>query len=150
MDRFIRGLIAGMLGGVAMNLWTLVTLNILNWEIIRFIDWAGMIIFGDLPRSHLQGLFALWMHILWSGLLGIGFAFLIPQVTSRYYLIKAAFYGVMIGFLSYAAPTLLQMPILAKHSFATVFSNHVGGLVWGIVLGLTLRWLDRKPLEDLK
>lgn len=146
MDRFFRGLIAGMLGGVAMNLWTLVALYVLNWEIIRFVDWAGIILFGDLPRSHLQGLFALWMQILWSGLLGVGFAFLIPQVTSQGYLIKSAFYGVIVGFFSYAIPTLLQVPILAEHSFATVFSNHTGGLIWGLVLGASLKWLDKRKL----
>ena len=40
MDRFTRGFIAGIVGGLTMHLWTLVALNILNWEIIRFIDWA--------------------------------------------------------------------------------------------------------------
>lgn len=144
MDRFFRGLIAGIIGGILMNLWTLVALFVLNWEIIRFVDWAAIILFGDLPRSHLQGLFALWMQLLWSGLLGVGFAFLIPHVTSQGYLIKAAFYGVIVGFFSYAMPTLLQMPILARHSFATVFSNHVGGLIWGLVMAYTLGWLDRR------
>ncbi len=147
MDRFHRGLVAGMVAGVAMNLWTLVALFVLQWEVIRFIDWAAIFLFGDLPRSHLQGLFSLWMQILWAGLLGVGFAFLIPQATSRGYLIKAAFFGVMLGFISYAIPTALQMPILSKLSFATVFSNHVGGLVWGLTLGVTLRWLDRRPVR---
>ena len=147
MDRFHRGLVAGIVAGLAMNLWTLLPLFILNWEVLRFIDWAGIVIFGDLPRSHLQGLFALVMQLLWTGLLGVGFAYLIPQVTSRGYLIKAAFYGIIVGFVTYAIPTLFQMPFLAQHSFATVISNHIGGLIWGVVMGLTLRWLDAREVR---
>ncbi len=144
MDRFFRGMAAGMIGGIAMNLWSLVPLFVLQWEIIRFIDWAGILIFGDLPRSHLQGAFSLGMHILWVGLLGVAFAFLIPQVTSRGYLLKGAFIGVLFGFIFYALPTLFQMPILAEHSFATVTANHIGGLIWGLTTAQSLRWLDRK------
>ena len=32
MDRFFRGFTAGVVGGIVMHLWTLVALNILNWE----------------------------------------------------------------------------------------------------------------------
>lgn len=144
MDRFFRGFTAGIIGGVVMNLWTLVALFILNWELIRFIDWAAIMIFGDLPRSHLEGLFSLIMQLLWVGMLGVVFAFLLPQVTSQGYLIKGALFGVVFGFLFYAIPTLFQMPILKEHSFATVISNHTGGLLWGLTTAQTLRWLDKK------
>ena len=150
MDRFFRGLIAGIVGGVAMNIWSLFAVYALNLEIIRFIDWAGILLFGNLPRSHIEGLVSLFMHILWTGLLGIIFAFLIPQITSRGYLIKGAVFGVLAGFIIYAIPTLLQMPILREHSLATVLSNMTGGLIWGLTLAQTLRWLDRKSLVKPK
>lgn len=144
MDRFFRGFTAGVVGGIAMNLWTLFAITVLNWEIIRFIDWAGIIIFGDLPRSFIEGLFALLMHLLWVGVLGIGFAFLIPQVTSQGYLLKGMIYGVVLGFFIYAIPTLLQTPILKETSLATVFSNHTGGAIWGLVMSQTLHVLDKR------
>jgi uncharacterized membrane protein len=144
MDRFFRGFIAGFVGGIAMNLWTLVALNVLNWEIIRFVDWAGVIVFGDLPRNHIQGVIALALQFLWVGTLGIIFAFLIPQVTSQAYLLKGLLFGVTVGFIIYAIPTLFQMPILAEHSTATVVSNHIGGAIWGVVMSKTLHLLDKK------
>lgn len=144
MDRFFRGFTAGVVGGIAMNLWTLVTLNVLNWEIIRFIDWAGILIFGDLPKSHAEGLFALWMQLLWVGVLGAGFAFLIPHVTSQAYLLKGMLYGVVFGFFIYTIPTLFQMPILKEASLATALSNHIGGAIWGLVMSKTLYLLDKK------
>ena len=148
MDRFFRGLIAGITGGIAMNIWTLIAVFIFNWPIVRFVDWASIIIYGDFPRSHAEGIFALMMHLLWTGVLGIIFAYLIPQITSYGYLLKGAIFGVVLGFLIYAIPTLLQTPLLAEHSFITVLSNHTGGLIWGLTLAQTLRWLDRKsPLS---
>ncbi len=149
MDRFFRGLIAGIVGGVAMNLWTLIAVFIFNWPIVRFIDWAAIMIYGDFPRSHVEGLFSLMMQLLWVGVLGIIFAYLIPHITSRGYLLKGAVFGVVLGFLIYAIPTLLQMPLLAENSFITVLSNHIGGLIWGLTMAQTLHWLDKKsPLKS--
>ncbi len=146
MDRFTRGLLAGIIGGIAMNLWNLFERIVLQWEFIRFIDWAGIIVFGDLPRSHLQGIFSLAMHLIWTGLLGVIFAFLIPHITSRAYLLKGLFYGIIVGFITFTIPTLFQMPFLAEHSFTTVFSNTVGGIIWGLTMAQTLRWLDREAV----
>ncbi len=142
MDRFLRGLIAGIVGGIAMNLWTVIAVSVFNWQILRFIDWAAIILYGSLPNSHTEGLFALVMQILWSGTLGIIFAFLIPYVTSSKLLIKGAVFGLIVGFITYAIPTILQMPVLKEHSLITVVSNHIGGAIWGLTMAQTLRWLD--------
>ncbi len=133
-----------MIGGVAMNLWTLIAVSILNLKVIRFIDWAGVMLYGDLPSSHIEGATALVMHLMWAGFLGVVFAFAIPQITSRGHLLKGVVYGVVVGFLTYALPKLFQMPILDKVELPTVLSNLVGGIIWGLTLAQTLQWLDRK------
>jgi len=145
VDRFARGLVAGIIGGIVMNIWSVMAVYIFGWEIIRFVDWAGIILYGDMPRSHLEGIMALVLQLLWSGLLGIGLAFLIQQVTSREYLIKAVFFGVMVGFIVYAIPVMFKMPYLSQKSLVTVASNHIGGAIWGLTSGLVLRWLDSSP-----
>ena len=142
MDRFTRGLIAGIVGAVAMNLWTVIAVNILNWQIIRFIDWAGVILYGELPRTHLEGFFALVIQLLWGGLLGIIFSFILPHITSRAYLIKGVYFGIIAGFIIFAVPTIFQMPLLGKLSFITVLSNLIGGTIWGLTTAQTLHWLD--------
>lgn len=144
MDRFFRGLAAGITGGIVMNLWTLIAVFVLNWPVVRFIDWAAIIMYGDFPRSHAEAVFALVMHLLWTGILGILFAYMITFTTSQGYLIKGAVFGAVLGFIIYAIPTLLQTPLLAEHSFITVVSNHIGGLIWGITTAKALRWLDGK------
>lgn len=145
MDRYFRGLVAGVAGGVAMNLWSAFAVSILKLKIIRFINWAGYILYGDLPRTHFQGFYALLIQLTWVGLLGIIFAYSIPLTTSRGYLPKGAFYGVVTGLIIYAIPTFLQTPVLAEHNVQTVLSNHAGGLIWGITMAQMLRWLDTTP-----
>ncbi|MCW3490126.1 hypothetical protein [Dethiobacter alkaliphilus] len=144
MDRFFRGFTAGMVGGVAMNLWTLIATSILNLEILRFIDWAGITIYGDVPASHAEGAVALFIQLLWTGFLGTIFAFLIPQVTSRGYLLKGVIFGVLTGFFIYAIPILFQVPLLREHTLPTVLSNITGGVIWGLTLAQTLYLFDRK------
>jgi uncharacterized membrane protein len=148
MDRFTRGFIAGVIGGVAMNLWNLVVLFLINWDVITYIEWAGIMIFGSLPRSHAEGLIALLMQISFVGVLGISFAFLIPHVTSQAYLFKGVVYGVAVGFFIYAIPTLFQVPVLKETSLATVISDIVGASVWGLVMAKTLHWLDKRKITD--
>ncbi|EEG77327.1 hypothetical protein [Dethiobacter alkaliphilus] len=150
MDRFFRGFTAGIVGGVAMNLWSLIAVFVLNLEILRFVDWASILLFGDLPANHAEGAVALFIQLLWVGFLGSIFAFLIPQVTSRGYLIKGALFGVVSGFFIYAIPILFQVPILREHTLATVLSNITGGIIWGLTLAQTLHWLDRKTKAPQK
>ncbi|KUO53120.1 MAG: hypothetical protein APF76_03515 [Desulfitibacter sp. BRH_c19] len=144
MDRFHRGLVAGIVGGVAMNLWTAFAVTILNLEIIRFIDWAGVILYGSPPDTHFKGFYALIIQLTWVGLLGVVFAYLMRYTTSRGYLIKGAFYGVVVGLIIYAIPTIFQTPHIANASIETVLSNHTGGLIWGLLMAQTLRWLDKR------
>jgi hypothetical protein len=148
MDRFFRGLVAGIAGGVAMNIWSAFAYYILKLPIRRFIDWAGIVLYGDYPHTVYESLFALLMQILWVGLLGVIFAYMIFQATSRGYLIKGAFFGIISGFFIYAIPTLLGSKHLATTSFTTVISNHFGGLIWGLTTAQTVRWLDNKFVSE--
>jgi predicted membrane-bound dolichyl-phosphate-mannose-protein mannosyltransferase len=118
--------------------------SVLNWEVIRFIDWAGIMIFGDLPRSHGEGLIALSLQLIWVGALGVVFAFLILQITSQGYLLKGFIYALTVGFLIYAVPTVFQVPILKEASLVTVVSNKIGAVIWGLAMSKTLHWLDRR------
>ncbi|MHB8984936.1 MAG: hypothetical protein ACYC38_03265 [Eubacteriales bacterium] len=45
-DRYVRGALAGCLGGVAMDVWSYISAA-LDVEKIRFVDWSGVMIFGD-------------------------------------------------------------------------------------------------------
>lgn len=148
MDRFSRGFLAGVVGGVAMNIWSFIAYYVLNLPIIRFLDWSSIILFGDLPSTLWQGNYALMIQIIWSGFLGILLSLVFPHMGSKNYLIKGALFGLIIGFVIYAFPVLFKMPYLYKSKLETVISNHIGGIIWGLVTAQTLKWLDRKVIKN--
>lgn len=142
MDRFFRGLVAGIIGGVVMNIWSLISFNILHFTDKRFLDWAAVMLYGQLSGGLFEEIMALMAQILFVGFLGILFAFFIPHVTSRGYILKGLFYGFITGFFIYAIPVLFKTPFLYKTDFPTAVSNLIGGLLWGLTLALTLHWFD--------
>jgi len=147
MDRFFRGFIAGIGGGIVMNVWSLFSYHVLNFSDRRYLDWTSAILFGHLPRSVPEAAYALVIQILWVGLLGILFAYLVPAITSRGYLFKGAIYGLLLGFIIYAVTTIFRLPDLTSFNLATVMSNHFGGLIWGLTMAYVLHRLDTTPLH---
>jgi len=147
MDRFYRGFTAGIVGGVPMNVWSFFSYYILHFTDLRFLDWSSMIIYGHLPYNTFQTFYALIIQLLWVGLLGIIFAFLVPTITSRGYLGKGVIYGIISGLIIYGITTIFRVPNLVIFSTTTVISNHVGGIIWGLVMAYTLHKLDTTPLR---
>jgi hypothetical protein len=145
LDRNIKGLIAGITGGIIMGIWSFFSYHILSFAKLRYADWASLLIFGEKPSNIYMLILATIAHIMWSGFLGVIFAFLIPIISSRYYLIKGAFYGFMTSFLIYTIPSLFGMPRLSKISLETAVTDILGGLIWGITTILVLRILDTTP-----
>ncbi len=148
MDRLYRGAVAGIVGGIVMNAWSFFSYHILYFNTRRYTDWMGVIVYGDLPRTLAETLYALMLHLVWVGLLGVLFAYLIPHNNSRGYLLTGAFYGLASGIIIYAIPTLLRTPYISKFPFNTTISNHIGAILWGVTLAYTLRWLYNSSKLD--
>lgn len=43
MDRFYRGVIAGTVGGIIMNIWDLFSYYVLDFADLRYLDWAAVL-----------------------------------------------------------------------------------------------------------
>ena len=139
MDRFFKGFFAGLLAGIPMNIWSLFSYHTLNFGEIRFLDWMGVILYGTLPETFAEQAYALFVQVLGLGVLGILFAYLLVQTTSRWYIGKAIIYSAAVSFAAYALPALFQMPYLSTMPLSAVVSNHIGALIWGVGLGYTLK-----------
>lgn len=142
MDRFHRGLIAGIIAGVIMNVWSFISYYLLQFTTRKYVDWTGVILYGDLPRNIGETIYALLIHLVWTGLLGVIFAYILPRITSRGYLIKGVFFGFVTGFITYAITTLFKTPHITITPLRTVISDHIGGVIFGLVLAQMLYWLD--------
>lgn len=148
MDRFHRGLLAGVTGGVVMNLWSFFAYYVLDLNILRFLDWANVLTFGHLPKNYIEATFSLFLQLMFTGMLGVFFAFLIPQVTSKGYLLKGAFFAIMVSFVTYSIGIIYKIKYISHLQIPTVFSNYFGSIIWGLTLARTLHWLDNRVMSE--
>ncbi len=142
-DRFTRGFLAGLIAGIAMNFFSAISYY-LNWVEIRFIDWAGVLIFGQLPQGVFEITSSVLGQLLFTGVLGSIYAFLIIIISSKNNIFKGILYSLFIWFTSYALGILFRVPDLTHFDLGTITSNFTGALIFGYVLALSLKWLDEK------
>ena len=138
MDRTFRGLIGGVIGAIIMNLINLTFFYILKLTKIRFLDWSGIIMLGHRPNKNIEIIYSLIIHILWTGVLGVILAYLIPQISSQGYLLKGGLYAFLITFIFRSLVILYKVPIISNVSINTSIINTTTSFVWGIILALIL------------
>jgi len=143
MDRFTKGLLAGISGGIVMNIWDFISYYGLRLSTDRYLDWAAIILLGDIPASLFGTIFSLVVQILFAGFVGVIFIYLYSLVNSSNYLLKGGAGGFAAAFILYAIPVVYKMPYLSKTPVATAFSHMIGAIIWGLVLAQMLHWLDR-------
>ena len=150
MDRTLMGLVAGLIAGAAMNAWNLFDFYLLNLTQVRLVDWASCLTVWMRPTSTADiGLF-LFIHLVWTGFLGVVFAHLVRLITSRHMLIKSTLYSLVLWFTFKVIINLYQVPFISGRpnpellgGLSMIFS----AVLWGIVLGLMLRALDKEPQD---
>ncbi|MDD3893426.1 MAG: hypothetical protein PHU36_00180 [Syntrophomonadaceae bacterium] len=140
-DRFARGYLAGAIAGLVMAAINLISFK-LGLAQVRYTDIAAMLIWGDLPKSTWEVIFAEVIHIASAGLLGIVFAYLLPKLESGYLLLKGSTYGAATWFLIHTAGSFFHVPILEKSTSGTTFSHLISATVYGMVLAVSLTWLE--------
>ncbi|HEX3031430.1 MAG TPA: hypothetical protein VHS59_04215 [Bacillota bacterium] len=146
MDRFMRGFLAGALGGVVKHIWSYFAYDALHFSRLRLADWASVLIYGRPAASTLELVFATLAYIIFVGMLGVGFAYLIPAINSRNYLFKGVMYGLFLGFVFYALPILFKIPYLMRTDLNTALTTWIGDVLWGLVLAQALKWLDNRTV----
>lgn len=143
MERYYKGALAGVLAGIPMNIWSFISFRT-GFTRLRYLDWAGVLMYGTLPQSLFQQVYSLVIHLLWVGFLGAVFIFLIPKKEDRQSPVTGMAFAMICAFFIYAIPVLLQVPYLHQTDAATVLSNHLGALVWGASIVWILRSLEAR------
>jgi hypothetical protein len=144
MDRTTRGLIAGIVGGVAMNAWNLSDYYWVHITKIRFLDWfAVLLTWAEPTNTLLTVLYLILQTVLWDGFLGIVFTHLIGLITPKGLVFKSTFFSLLVWFIFKVIVNLFRVPVLSgKQPFPGGLSNFLAVILWGVVLGLTLRKLE--------
>lgn len=142
-DRLTMGFLAGVTGGIAMNIINLLSFYLGIAE-LRYLDWAAAVIFGTLPVSPAEAVFALIAQILFVGVLGVVFAYLIVALSSRNHLLRGWLFGVAVWFAIYGLTLLFNVQETIPVRLDTAASDLVGASVYGLVMAETLRRLDHR------
>lgn len=146
MDRTIRGLTAGIIAGTVKNLWNLGDYYFIHITDVRFLDWVSVLSTWAKPKDTFFTIFCLVVQILWDGFLGIIFAYLVGSVTSRSVVVKSMTYGLILWFIFKVIVNLYRVPYLAgTQPIPGAMSNVAAIILWGVLLGLILKKLDKKP-----
>jgi len=144
-DRLTQGFISGLLAGVLLNLIDYISLS-LNIVEITYLDWAGTILFGYQPNTLNEHILALLAQILFSGILGIIFAYIIPFVTSKNILLKGLLYALSSWFFIYAIAVLFKVQGLVTFRADTVISD----IFTVSIFGISLAYFFKKIIERTK
>lgn len=140
----MRGLLAGVAGGIVASLVNIVLVFVFNIGELVFWDFAGVIIFGRIPKGFWEHAFAELGHLGFSGAMGVAFAYLIPAISSDYYLVKGLFFGLGTWFFIYSLAVLFHVPYVRVVSLGTAIGDYIASAVFGLVMAKFLRYLDVK------
>lgn len=142
-DRFLRGFLSGIAGGIVLNIIDVIA-NILKIDEKTYFDWAGIIIFGSSPHSLLEHILAVIIQLFFCGGLGIIFALIIPEITSKNFLFKGWIWGMGCWFSIYGLIFLFRLKNVFALEAKAAGADALSASAFGIVLALTMRWLDTK------
>lgn len=152
-DRFFRGFTAGVLATVPFAIADHIAVA-LGLAEIYIHDWVAALVFGYLagagPLDELFGVgagvegaggfsavVADLGNLLWNGVLGIGFVYLLLVIGERYRVLKGLLYALTAWFVFYALSGLFQVAVLLPLAPQTVVTNGVLAAAWGV----TMAWL---------
>jgi hypothetical protein len=143
-DRLIRGFIAGVVGGIAMNAWSFFA-GAMNLTTLRIVDWMSAMLFAHTqPLTFMEIIVGLFVNLAFTGGLGVVFAYLVPPLTSQYLLFKGLVFSGMIWFIIFSIARLFQVPGTTPLSVMTVISGIVAAVFFGLALPLMLQALTAR------
>ncbi|KUO53409.1 MAG: hypothetical protein APF76_09210 [Desulfitibacter sp. BRH_c19] len=143
-DRVTRGMIAGFVAGVVTKVYDLLAFYF-GISTLRWLDFAGIMMYGELPVFLSYQIFATLGTLFFHALLGIVFVILIQRLlTSNNMLLKGWFFGVSLWFIILAVFHLFKVPELNFVPLKTTVSSFVGASIWGLTMAKIVHWLDNK------
>lgn len=137
------GFIAGIIAGVAMNLIDYISVYVIRFDDVLFLEWAAVLIYGRPQENILEAAVAQVGQLLFSGLAGIVYAYIMLKLTGGNHLFKGWLYGIVVWFSTYALTIVFQVPFLSRHPFESVVVHGIASSVYGLVLAEALKRLDQ-------
>ncbi len=141
-DRVTAGFLAGVTAGIAMNIINYIS-YFLDFTNELFLQWAAVMIYGRLSETLPELIFAQFGQLVFSGLVGIVFAYMMLKLTSKNYLLKGWIYAVLLWFALYAITIIFRVPHLQRHGLGEALTTFIAASAYGFLVAEVLRRLLR-------
>lgn len=140
-DTFSRGFLAGTIAGVAMAAWSLLA-GSLPFPHLRIIDWMSIMIFAHAPSfTAVETGIAIVANTFFCGILGIGFAYMIPLIKSEKIYLKGWVFSLTVWFGIYVVTTMYKVTGTLPTSVETTIFNVIGSSIYGFTLAYAINKL---------
>lgn len=141
-DRISAGFISGLIAGTAMNIvdWGGYLLGLYDE---RLLNWASIITLGRLPNTTFEVFFTQLEQILFSGFMGIPFAYVLLKLTSGNLLLKGWIYGIFVQEATYALAIALRLPNLEVHTLYATIAHLLSASIYGLALAVVLKRFEK-------
>ncbi len=146
MDKYTTGIIAGIAGWIATFIWN-IPIQEIGYSKLRYLDFASVMIYGHFPKNKPELALALITTIIWFVFLAYLFTYIIDIIGSDHLIGKGIGYGIVVWFTFYAITLLFDVPEFRDISVNTSFSNLVGSILYGLVVGYTVKKLRNKDIS---
>jgi len=140
-DRMTRGFVSGIAGDVITNAFSFLA-GALGWTTIRSADLIGIIVYAHKPpRAMDKIVIATFGHLMVSGVLGIGFAYLLTHIESTHLWVKGVVFSLATWYAVYSVTTLFEVPGTVPTPFNTTVTDGVASVIFGLSLAIALKML---------
>ena len=100
--------------------------------------------YGHRVRTTGEAVVAQLGQLFFSGLLGVGFAYLLRAIDTDNYLFKGTVYGITVWFSAHVVAKLFRVTALIPVGPDTLLSDLVTAAIFGLVLAEALRRLEKR------
>ena len=147
-DKFTRGFLVGFTGDLVKAVLDQFCYYVLHSVNRRYLDFSAFLVFGHLPKGWSEAMFAQAVELIFSGILGVLFVYLLDSIGRRYLYFKSMVFSIGVWFSAYSIPKLLDIPELRHMHDLTAVSHLVTSAAEGAVVAYMLARLDKRKARD--
>jgi hypothetical protein len=144
-DRLVAGSLDGVIGAFIQELYAII-LKTLEFSDRTFGDLAFILVSQKYQEE------VLLVKIIANAAIGLFFgavfAYILMLTTSRYYLLKGIFYGVVLWLILSGFGVVFDLPKFKDTPPDIALVTLIGSIIYGVVTAYTLKLLDTKTKID--
>lgn len=113
-----------------------------------YYEWPLALITSMSANTIFEAIVGQIIHILFAGMLGVVFAYIILLISSRSHLILGWLYGFFVWFAVHVAVNLFNFQLLKPIPISQMISDFTTASIYGLVLSAALHRLSPKKVSQ--